>query len=92
MTPLRDHIRKNGYDYYKITGIDGVGYIYEQKDNGKTVAFEVFEHRENKHFNCVSFPGNEAFGFWAWACRTLKEADKKLDTIRLKMANKVTKP
>lgn len=80
MTPLRDHIRKNGFDYHKVKEVDN-GFIYRQDDNGKTVAFEVFKRKHNLYYQCESFPGNEAFGVWAWTYRNLEEAEKRLSTF-----------
>ena len=51
------------------------------KDGEKTVAFEVFKHKENTQFDCVSYPGNEAFGQWAWSCRTIDAALKLLNSF-----------
>ncbi len=78
MSPLREHIRKNGFDYHQVKATDK-GYIYMQKDGEKTVAFEVFKHKENTQFDCVSFPGNEAFGQWAWTYRNIDEAIERLN-------------
>lgn len=80
MTPLREHIRKNGFDYYKVLETEK-GFIYRQDDNGKTVAYETFKRKVNTQFNCESFPGNEAFGSWAWTYRTLEDAKKRLNTF-----------
>jgi hypothetical protein len=80
MQELKHHIRKNGYDYYFVEKTDA-GYIYRQEDNGKVIAFEVFKRKENTQFNCISFPGNEAFGSWAWTYRTYEDAKKRLNKI-----------
>lgn len=45
-------------------------YIYEV-NLGESVHYEVFKHKENKHFNCVSYPSDKSFGLWAWTCKTL---------------------
>lgn len=34
-------------------------------DTGDSGHYEIFERRENKRFNCVSYPSNKAFGLWA---------------------------
>ena len=78
---LKTVLRKGGFDYRLVYSND-LGYIYVQSDNGKTVAFEVFKRKINTYFNCVSFPGNEAFGQWAWTYRTLDEAIAKLKTFK----------
>lgn len=82
MKQLETHIRKNGYDYYKEVETD-TGFIYRQEDNGIVVSFEVFKRVENTRFNCVSFPGNEAFGLWAWTYRTIEDAKKRLNTFKI---------
>lgn len=74
------HIRRNGYNYHQSTKNDN-GYIYAQDLNGKTIAYEVFERRVNKMYDTVSFPGDNAFGSWAWSCRTYEDAFKKLQQI-----------
>ena len=66
-------INKGGFTYTQVFKNDK-GYIYSQSKNGIQYNFEAFLHRENNYFNCVSFPGNEAFGSWAWSCRTLERA------------------
>ncbi len=52
-----------------------LGYIYEKKciETNK-LSYEVFKHKENKHFDCVSYPSSKAFGVWAWDCLTLEKA------------------
>ncbi len=80
MKQLNSEIRKNGFTYKQVAKTDK-GYIYCQIMNNKIIAYEVFEHKENKLYNTVSFPGNEAFGLWAWTYRTLDEAKNKLQTI-----------
>lgn len=54
------------------------GYIYKVYDNNQ-VWYEVFKHRENRQFNCVSYPGTKSFGLWAWTCKTLEKALARLD-------------
>lgn len=82
MKPLNEHIRKNGFDYFKVKELAKKAYIYRQEDNGKVISFEVFRHKENTQFDCVSFPGNEAFGQWAWTYRNLPDAEKKFETLK----------
>lgn len=59
------------------------GYIYEvnTKDN---IHYEVFYHKENKLYECVSYPSNKAFGVWAWTCRALDIAEDILNNITLR--------
>lgn len=80
MKPLEKNIRKNGYDYEQVKSTD-YGYIYAQKIADKVIAYEVFKYKENTQFDCVSFPGNEAFGLWAWTYWDLNDALAKLDSF-----------
>lgn len=55
-------------------------YIYEVK-TGNSTHYEVFKHKENTHFNCVSYPSNKAFGIWAWSCTKLERAIEKFEEL-----------
>jgi hypothetical protein len=91
MKPLEKQITKNGHVYHQIAA-SPEAYLYEQTDKstGKTVGFEVFKHRENKAGEvygkaieaAVAFPGNEAFGTWAWSYRTFAAAYKKYEELQ----------
>lgn len=83
MKDLNNHVRKNGFDYYQEIANEN-GYVYRQMDGEKLVSFEVFKKKENTQFNCISFPGNEAFGTWAWTYRNLEDAKKRLETFNKK--------
>lgn len=77
MKQLETKITKNGFTYRQLyTGPEG--YIYEQNYDGEVIAYEAFRRVENTQFDCISFPGNEAFGKWAWSCRTLERAQDRL--------------
>lgn len=80
MKPLELHIRKNGFDYHQGMMSDK-GYLYAQLLDGKVIAYEVFRHKENTQFECVSFPGNEAFGTWAWTYSKQEDAVKKFESL-----------
>jgi len=82
MKILPEKLRKNGYDYELLERCDTHA-IYKQidnKENGDSiiVAYEVFEikKREDCEINGVKieageiFPGNSAFGRYAWSCAT----------------------
>ena len=56
------------------------GYIYAVY-TGENVHFEVFKHKENKHFNCVSYPSNKGFGVWAWTFSDIDKAKNKFDEL-----------
>ena len=40
-------------------------YLYKRIFPGGAIVYEVFKRKINKRFNCVSYPGNNAFGYWA---------------------------
>lgn len=77
MKPLDLVIRKNGFVYTQVYKNE-TGYVYSQHGYGRIIAYEAFYHKENNHFNTVSFPGNEAFGIWAWSCSTIELAVKRI--------------
>lgn len=78
MKELDKEIKKAGFVYIQEFS-DTSGFVYRQVLNGVTVGFEAFLRKENKIFNCVSFPGNNAFGVWAWSCKTFDRAKSKLN-------------
>jgi len=80
MKELEIELTKNGFDYRQILKNDKA-YIYSQSLNGKIIAYEVFEHKVNEYYNCVSFPGNGAFGVWAWTYHNLENAKSKFNQI-----------
>ena len=63
------------------------GYIYSVNDGDY---FEVFRHKlgkphprsENTKIKVVQYPGNEAFGSWAWTYLNEESALQKLDSLR----------
>ncbi len=66
MKQLSDTIKRNSFTYKK-EGENQAGFLYGQYDGENLVGFEVFERRENHYHDCISFPGNNAFGLWAWS-------------------------
>lgn len=58
------------------------GYIYEKThvETGSTT-FEVFKRKENKYYNCISYPSSKSFGLWAWEVQTLERAKEKFNTF-----------
>jgi hypothetical protein len=73
MKELELVIKKRGFVYKQVFKND-TGYIYEQIFNGNVIAYESFLRKENKMFNCISYPGDNAFGLWAWTCKTFERA------------------
>ena len=59
-------------------------YIYEV-DTGDSIHYEIFERKENTHFNCVSYPSNKAFGVWAKTTSNKTDAKILFDEICLKV-------
>ena len=56
------------------------GYIYKVEDRG-SIHYEVFKRKENKQFNCISYPSNKAFGLWAKTFRKLDSAINHFNTL-----------
>lgn len=80
MKELDQVIKKRGFVYTQLFA-DTSGYIYRQDLNGVTVGFEVFKRKENTQFNCVSFPGDNAFGIWAFTTFTFERANEILKSF-----------
>ena len=57
-------------------------YIYKVDCDG-CEHYEVFKHRKNKQFNCVSYPKIGSFGLWAWAYRSIELALEKYYLLNL---------
>lgn len=55
-------------------------YIYKV-DTGSSSHYEVFKHKVNLQFNCISYPSDKAFGIWAWSCSTLERANEIYDQL-----------
>lgn len=77
MKELDKKINRNGFEYNQVYN-GPEGYIYSQSYNGELIAYEAFKRTENELYDCVSFPGNESFGKWAWSCATLEAAQDRL--------------
>ena len=78
MKELDKEIKRRGFVYIQEFA-DTSGYVYRQVLNGVTVGYESFLRRENSQFDCVSFPGDNAFGVWAWSTKTLEKAKSYLN-------------
>lgn len=73
MKELDLEISKGGFIYKQVFK-NAKGYIYSQDRNGIFIGYESFLRMENTQYNCVSFPGNEAFGKWAWSTQIYEKA------------------
>jgi hypothetical protein len=80
MKELELVIKKKAFTYKQVYKSD-VGYVYEQFLDDKSIGFETFFRKENTQFNCISFPGDEAFGTWAWSVKSIERAIDKLTTF-----------
>lgn len=54
-------------------------YLYKRIFPGGAIVYEVFKRKINKRFNCVSYPGNNAFGYWALTFPKYEQARYYLD-------------
>lgn len=69
-----------GFEFTQLKKTD-YGYIYAV-NTGERVHFEVFKHKENTRYNCVSYPKTKAFGVWAWATDTFEHACEILEDLK----------
>lgn len=69
-----------GFEFTQLKKTE-YGYIYAV-NTGEKVHFEVFKHKENKQFNCISYPKTKSFGVWAWTCGTYKRACEVLNELK----------
>ena len=58
-------------------------YIYKVDCDG-CLHYEVFKHKENKQFECISYPKTASFGLWAWTYKDLDLAIEKYNLLHLK--------
>lgn len=62
-----------GFKFTQIKKNDKA-YIYKVTD--KSIKhYEVFKHKENIRFGCVSYPSNKSFGIWAFTTPCLERAN-----------------
>jgi hypothetical protein len=84
--------RLAGFTYEQIKKEDNVAYLYRVMDEdkgGKISHYEVFKHTERKggEFHgkiidpYVAYPGDEAFGKWAWTKKYFNGAMELFDNI-----------
>ncbi len=52
---------------------NGKAYLYSVND-GVLTHYEIFKHKENNRFGCVSYPKNNSFGIWAFTTRSYERA------------------
>jgi hypothetical protein len=82
------NISKNGFEYVLISR-GGKSLIYEQTYDQKIISYEVFSIKIAKAGEVFGkfypdrevFPGNEDFGYWAWAYISLDKALDKFNEL-----------
>jgi hypothetical protein len=80
MRDPKEELTKNGFTY-RLVAKNEHGYLYSQANKNGIIGYEVFEKRDNPRFGCYSFPGDNAFGLWAWSYRSLERAMRKLESL-----------
>ena len=58
-------------------------YIYKVDCDG-SIHYEVFKYKENKQFDCVSYPKTGSFGLWAWTYMEIDLSIEKYDLLMLR--------
>jgi len=66
--------------YFKQLMKSDKGYMYEKSYMG-CISYEVFKRRENKRFNCISYPSSPSFCFWAWDYRDYENALRAFNNL-----------
>lgn len=57
-------------------------YIYKVVDSG-ILRYEVFKHKENTRFECVTYPSNKSFGIWAFTTPLLCRANEIFEELSI---------
>ena len=70
-----------GYIFNQIRS-SNYAYIYEVKEKD-AIHYEVFKRRENRLYECISYPTDKAFGIWAFTCMGLERAEDRFNEIEL---------
>jgi len=74
-----------GYNFSQIKATDNA-FMYEVSSNN-TIHYEVFKRKENRRYDCISYPSDKSFGVWAWTCINLERAEEKfkyIDVVKVK--------
>lgn len=75
---------------FKQLYYNGYAYMYEVVNNeANKTYYEVFEHRENKIFDCVSYPKSKSFGDWAWCITDYEDALNKYNEVTKKVKERM---
>ena len=65
-----------GYTFTQIRVTD-LGFIYSKELNG-SLSYEVFKRKENKRFDCISYPTSNSFGVFILSPIMVKHCSVKL--------------
>lgn len=70
-----------GFSFTQIKK-SNLAYLYIV-DTGFGTHYEVFKHKENTQFNCISYPKSNSFGIWAWSYLSLDKATDKFELLSI---------
>lgn len=72
-------------DAFRQVAKNDFGYIYSITFEGKKEVnhYEIFEHKENTRFDCVSYPTENAFGIWAFSTHNYYRAFDILESFKI---------
>lgn len=81
MDKLKETFRKKGFDFKQVERTETWA-IYEKSRDGQFLIYEVFKvvviperiMFGNKVLEHEAYPGDEAFGLWAWTTPALERA------------------
>lgn len=68
-----------GYMFTQLEKSDKA-YVYEVS-SADAKHYEVFKHKINKRYSCVSYPTSNGFGIWSWTFMTLAAALEKFNQL-----------
>jgi len=71
-----------GYTFKQLSS-SPYAYIYEVSNDLCTTHYEVFKHKENTYYNCISYPTSKGFGLWAWTKSDLTSAEYLFDELNI---------
>ena len=66
--------RQGSQSAFQNNSVKDKVYIYEVSYMGEVKHYEVFEHKENNQYNCISYPTSKSFGLWAFTASNLTKA------------------
>lgn len=83
---------KGEVDGWKFRQVDAsdCAYVYEaiNLETDMVTHYEVFEHRYNERFDCISYPKSNSFGVWAFTAVSYPHAIDIFVNINEKICKK----